>query len=535
MESRRLINYPVPNFDARTGRWIMAAPVTILYDQYGRAMAISGAYTGASYQKRSMSAWNPAPRDADSALSYDITILQNRSQDLLRNSPLAVGAVNTTLTNVVGSGLKFQSRIDRKVLNMEDDQANEWEENTEREWRLWADSQDCDIARTLTFDGYCELAFRKTLEDGDVFVLMPMEEIQNSPYSLRLQMIEAARVCNEGNTSNSDTLFMGVEKKTTGAPIRYHILNQNPYASWSRKAREWTKVTAFNENTGLRNVIHLFKPLRPGQTRGIPWLTPVIETIKQLDRYTEAEIMAAVVSGFFTVLLKHGQGGGLGFGNMIGDQAVTGFASGNPQDESLKLANGAIVDLPADTEAQFADPTRPNSTFDPFVKAILEQIGTALGIPFEILIGHFSASYSASRAALIQAWMFFLCRRLWLARIFCQPIYENFLSESVAIGRTAAPGFFKDPMIRKAYCGNPDSQWIGDSMPQIDPLKEADAAVVKINNGLSTVDRETTSLGGGDFQDNQAQIRKERIFIKEVGLPGSVKSPGFAQEAAAAP
>ena len=518
LQSRPSDNYPVPVIDPRTRQPIMASLVTILYDQWGRAMALSGAYTGASYSRRSMAAWNPAARDADSSISYDITILQNRSQDLLRNSPLAVGAVNTTITNVVGSGLKFQSRIDRKALKMSDDEANEWEENTEREWRMFADSQDIDISRTLTFDGFCDLGFRKVLEDGDVFCIMPMVERSNSPYSLRLQLIEAARVCNADNKSNSETLFMGVEKDQYGAPIQYHVLNQHPNATFSLKSRKWDKIEAFNEKTGLRNVIHLFKPLRPGQSRGVPWLSPVIETIKQLDRYTEAEIMAAVISGFFTVFLEREQGMSLGFGNMIGDQNVDTYVTGNPTDESIKLGSGSIVELPQGTKANFADPSRPNSTFDPFVKAVLEQVGTALGIPFEILIGHFSASYSASRAALIQAWMFFLCRRLWLSRIFCQPIYENFLSEGIAIGRVPAPGFFRDPMIQKAYCGNPDVQWIGNSMPQIDPEKEITAAKERVLLGVSTLDKETTTLGCGDFQDNQPQIRKERAFVQEVGL-----------------
>ncbi len=72
--------------------------------------------------------------------------------------------------------------------------------------------------------------------------------------------------------------------------------------------------------------------------------------------------------------------------------------------------------------------------------------------------------------------------------------------------------------MRKAYCGNPDAQWIGDSMPQIDPLKEIGAAKMRIDLGVSTLDRETSSLGCGDFQDNQPQIRKDRKFVEEVGL-----------------
>jgi capsid protein len=121
-------------------------------------------------------------------------------------------------------------------------------------------------------------------------------------------MVEAARICNENGTPNTETLFMGVEKNQYGAPVRYHIRDQHPDSIF-QKNRTWTKRDAFNENTGLRNVLHLYRPLRPGQTRGYPYLTPVIETLKQLDWYTEAEIMAAVVSDSSLHLSRHSSAG----------------------------------------------------------------------------------------------------------------------------------------------------------------------------------------------------------------------------------
>ena len=59
--------------------------------------------------------------------------------------------------------------------------------------------------------------------------------------------------------------------------------------------------------------LHLKDKTRPGQTRGVPYLAPVIELIKQLGRYTDAEVMAAVVSGMFTVFV-HNETGNPEFG-----------------------------------------------------------------------------------------------------------------------------------------------------------------------------------------------------------------------------
>jgi lambda family phage portal protein len=483
--------------------------------------AISGGYTGASY-KRSLSQWSPFPTDADTAVIYDLSILRGRSRDLIRNSPIAAGAVNTAVTNVVGIGLKLQARPDRSILNFSEDEADAWEAKTETEFRLWAESQDSHMQRSLTFADIQDVAFRQVLENGDVFAVMGRSNRKFSPYSLAIQLIEADRVLNEGRTANSATLIEGVEKDENGAPKAYHICDQHPgNFLLGGQGLTWKIIPAFGEKTGLRNVIHLSRTLRPGQSRGVPYLAPVIETIKQLTRYTENEVTAAVVSAMFTVFLKTELGmSGIGLTSM--DE--TGKAKASTDD--LKLGNGMMVELRPGESIETANPGRPNSAFDPFIKAILEQVGVALEIPFEILIGHFSASYSASRAALQEAWRFFRGRRAWLARSFCQLIYENWLYEAVALGRIQAPGFFNDPLLRKGYSG---ALWIGEAPSQIDPMKEADAAEKRLMLGISTLDEETVMLTGGDFEANFPRIVKERAMMEKIGMGFQKKTAGSPQ------
>jgi lambda family phage portal protein len=475
-------------------------------------LALAGGYSGASRSKRSLSQWMTGGRDADSDILWDLPTLRDRSRDLLRNSPLACGAVNTVVTNVIGQGMKLQCRIDRNVLKMDDDAAEAWESATELEWQMWSASQECDVARTLTFNDIQNLTFRQVLENGDVFILMPRYQRGNSPYLIKLQVIEADRVCNPNRLRDTETLAGGVEKDVYGAPIQYHIMRQHPgnilYAN--AKTYEWDAFPAFGANTGLRNVIHLFPTLRPGQTRGVPYLAPVIDSLKQLDRYTEAELMAAVVSGMFTVFVET-ERGTADFGTF----APSLETGGSSTDEDYKLGNGAIVGLAPGEKVSTSNPGRPNQAFDPFVKAILQQIGVALEIPYEVLIHHFSSSYSASRAALLESWRFFRNRRAWLARNFCQLVYENWLTEAIALGRVKAPGFFRDYRVRHAYLG---TLWIGDAPGQIDPLKEADAAEKRLSLGLSTVDEETVAITGGDFDHNYPRIVKERRMLQKIGL-----------------
>jgi lambda family phage portal protein len=505
--------YPLQR-NLSNGQWEKASPVTILYDAYGRAMAISsGAYSGASTSRRALRYYNPKSLDADSALLPELVRLRDVSEDLARNSPLALGAINTAVTNVVGSGLKLQCRVDRDFLKMEEGQADEWETTTEREWHLWADSQDCDVARTIPFPEGQDLVFRKVLVDGDIFVLMTRKEVKYSPYALRLQYIEGDRVKNKENVSETKTLKAGIEKDEYGAPINYHIMKDSPGSVFAPIKQEWDVIPAFFDKTRLRNVIHLYRMLRPGQSRGLPYLSPVIELLKQLTRYSEAEIMAAVVSSYFTGVIETEAGSQGMIGNMVGDDDVDSAVAGSSSDQDIKLGPGALIGLKMGEKITFGNPGRPNTGFDAFVKSILQQIGVALEIPFEILIGHFSASYSASRAALLEAWRFFRGRRSWLARNFCQLVYENWLYEAVAIGRVKAPGFFKDFMIRKAFS---NAIWIGEAPSQIDPMKEVDAAEKRLNLFLTTRDEETVALTGGDFEANWPRIKKEKKMLKEL-------------------
>jgi capsid protein len=100
-----------------------------------------------------------------------------------------------------------------------------------------------------------------------------------------------------------------------------------------------------------------------------------------------------------------------------------------------------------------------------------------------------------------------------MAKEFCQPIYEEWLAEAVATGRIHAPGFFSDPVIRRAWS---QAEWNGPAPGQIDPLKEVQAAGKRIELGLSTRERETIELTGGDFDRNIKQLKREQTL-----MPGS--------------
>ena len=116
---------------------------------------------------------------------------------------------------------------------------------------------------------------------------------------------------------------------------------------------------------------------------------------------------------------------------------------------------------------------------------------------------------------MLEAWKFFRRQRAWLASDFCQPVYNEWFAEAVARGRINAPGFFADTAIRRAYTG---AEWNGPSPGQIDPLKEVNAATVRVEQGFSTRARETAELTGGDWMQNYRQRVKEEKMMREGGL-----------------
>lgn len=476
-------------------KWVAYFSPTRAVERYRARLALAGGYSGASRRRQALSHWQPGHHDADADLLPDLELLRDRSRDLVRNNPLAAGVINTVCTSVVGTGLQLQVRVDRDFLKLSDAEADRFAAATEREFALWAESPNCDLGRQLTFYDYQALVFRSSLENGDCFVLLPYVQRQSDPYRLRLQLVEADRVCNPDYRADSASLSGGVQKDTQGAPMAYHVLDSHPGGVGAKPS--WRQVPVWSPS-GQRNALHVYTPLRPGQTRGVPYLAPVIEAFKQLGMYTHAEVMAAVVSAKFTVFVKTSDG----------EVQFAGAERSRTQDFSL--GNGAIVGLAEGEEISTVNPGRPNAAFDPFVQSILRQIGVALELPYEVLIKHFTASYSAARAALLEAWKFYNTRRSFLATHFCQVVYEEWLTHAVAEGRLYAPGFLRgDPMVRKAYSG---AVWVGPAPGQIDPLKEIEAAARRIEVGVSSLARETAALTGMDWEvELRQQIKEARL------------------------
>lgn len=487
-------------------------------------LAMSGGYNGGQRSRRPTKRWRPLDRSADADTLGDLPDLRGRARELARNAPIATGALATVVTNVIGEGLQLQASIDAEALGLSEAQADSYEREHEREWRVFCRS--ADFTRVQDFARLQALAFRAALESGDAVAVRRFRKDRGDVYGTKIQLLEADRLSNPGRTADSDTIAGGVETDRDGVALAYHISDRHP-GGLRVAGMKWERIPA-RAPDGRPVVLHLFDRTRPELTRGVPYLAPVIEHLKQIADYSDAEVTAAVVSAMFTLVIETTAD--------ESEQPVIGETDSALDDNEVKLGNGAVVALRPGEKANPVSPARPNANFDPFMQAFLRQVGVALELPFELLVKHFTASYSASRAALEMAWQFFRRQRAWFAAGFCQQIYGWFLEEAVASGRLARPGFFADPAIREAWCG---AQWIGPSRASLNPKQEAEADEVDVRLGVKTREQICIERTGGEIEKKTAQLAKEAAQRRDAGLDAVAAAPTaegpVAQDGADAP
>lgn len=476
-----------------------------------------GAWQGARRDLPELKNWKPVVVSPDDEQRWDRETLLARSTDLERKDALAGGAISEMVLSVVGTGLSVHPEPQRRILGWSQDQAVEWSEGVKQRFGLWAaDARECDIARRRNFYQQQAIAFRTVSSRGDCFALLPRRRHPGGLWSLKVQLIEGDRCVTPKGKQENGTLSQGVEMDEFGGVNRYWFCNKHPTESGITE-KDFTSVDAWDK-AGNRQVLHLMHEHRLDLRRGYPLLAPVLVPLKQMSRLSESELAAAIVASFFAVVInKTGTGAG-----PLGPK-TTQEGDGKAFAE---LGPAIVAELAPGESITNVAPTRTNGAFDPFWSSLVGQIAMRVQIPPEILLKKFESSYTAARGALLQFWKFVSVEREnLLAPDFCQPVYEAWLAEDVAMGRTIAPGFFKDPLLRAAYCSG---KWVGDNAPILDPLKEVLASQELVDYGFSTYDVETMRLTGGDFELNHERLMRQVRMRKEGGLITDLKPEAFA-------
>lgn len=482
---------------------------------------------GASQTNKALKTWRPKKLSAKSDIGANLALLRNRSNDQAINTPLGSAAIHTSAIHAIGSGLRVFPRPNGKILGLSPAETRQWSKQVAQEFELWASSTECDILHRNTFYDMQWIAYLGYLIDGDIFAAMRRKPTTNNmPYTLRIQLIEGNRVGNPSmlgvgdayvesiNPTNNNRVVNGVEIDDDGAVVAYWVSNiVQGDATEIHRRQEWQRIEAYGKRSGFANIIQVCHDVRPEQYRGVPYLAPVLESLKQVSRYTSAELTSAIVKSFFSLFFTAEQGSNVADvlnAEQDTDEPVVDVGEYN-------LGPGTLNALPKGVDVKTVDASNAQSTFEAFTNQLIKQIAAAINQPYEVLMKSFTSSYSASRAAMLQAWEEYKLRRVWFARDFCQPIYEMWLVEAIATGRINAPGFFDDPVIRNAWC---QTNWFGPTMSILDPQRDVQGSMLRTQAGLSTREREAAEMTGTDFEENMEQLAYEASIIEELGLTG---------------
>lgn len=476
---------------------------------------------GASLHKKTLKSWIPRAGSAKKDIEENLQLLRARARDLALNSPVGAAIINSLVSGTIGSGLKLFPRIKAKALNISNDDARIWSRRVKNEFNLWANNPlNCDFLRRNNFYEMQSIAFRAMLTDGDSFVLFKRKNpAPHAPYSLRLQIINALRVSNPtlNLAGNQIEMLMGNNKIVNGIEVDRHGVMVAVWIAnrvWDEfdalePALKWQRVRWFGNASGCRNVLHICRDEVPDQFRGTPVLSKVIESLKQLSRYADAELSSAIIKSFFSIFFIQKD-------RDYTFNQITGQENREPLDVSeFKLGDPSVTSLPVGVDVKAVDSSKTQDTFQSFTDSFLKQICAACNLPAEIVLKEFNASYSASRAAILQSQEEFRTRRENFIVDFLQPVYELFLTEAVATGRITAPSFFEDPLTRQLWL---NAEWLSETSHTLDPVKEAQASILRIKNGLSTYKKEIATSSGRDFDDICEEIREERQELSDCGF-----------------
>ena len=439
-------------------------------------------------------------RSADSELRYALKELRNRSRDLSMNNEYARRYFELLKVNVIGeNGVFYQSKA-ADSLGQLDQSGNQAVENA---FKLWGRYSYPTVCGKMSWIDVQKLAIELLAKDGEAFLIKHRSPDFHDSFAL--EFIEADQVDETYNKrlENGNEIRMGIEVNKFGRPVAYHILTYHPGDydfSSQRREKKYNRVVA-------DKVIHLYKQLRPGQTRGEPWLAPAIPAIKQLGAFREAAVVNARVGaskmGFFKVA------GGDGF---VADD----YENTSP---IIQADPGSFHTLPAGVDFTALEPAFPSNEFDTFHKSILRGIASGLGVSYTSLSNDLEAtSYSSIRQGALEERDFYKNMTSFMIQHFIKPIYDAWLGAAMEINSFGIPLKQYDRFAVAA-------EFRGRGFSWVDPLKEMNAAVTGLKNGILSLGH-VAGQYGMDTEELLSQIARDKKLSEQFGVEYAIEPYG---------
>lgn len=485
------------------------------------ATTVATPFRGAGFEGQDVAAWNPPFVSADGAALLGRETASARTRDLDRNNRYVRAIVSRLVDMMIGSGLRLSSKPDPRILGIDRRAARELGKQIEAQFRLLAEDPlyRADARRRVTLNGQFRVAARTFVSMGEAAAVLKYKP-EGSHYGTCVQVIDPDRISNPAGAPDSQFLRGGIEFDADGAVVAAHVRNAHPSDWWlgaSLDAMTWTRVPMRDE-TGRPVFIHAFEPEREDQTRAVSAFAASLPALQQLGRMSDATLASALLNAFVGAIIKSSASPA-----EVRESLATG--DGN-EAEMLRLdhyeknpvrINGVRVPvLPFADELELNTAERETASFVDFEAALLQQIAASAGISYEQASSNWSrTNYSSARAALVEVWRSVMRLSTQFVEQFVWPIFLAFLDEAIALGRIevppGAPGLFEAP------AGWLSATWLGPPRGYIDPVKEAQAAQIRIETMTSTLEAECAEQGR-DVEDVLDDLVWEQEEIARRGL-----------------
>ena len=496
-------------------------------------------YAGADRVGRELLTWRPSIRSADDVLSpSDKLTLDARARDLIRNNGQVLGAMNTHKDSIVGAQYRLNLKPNLRILGLDEVWEEEFQAEIEALFTTYCESEMrwIDSTRMNSFTDLIRLSVGCFFSGGEV--LAQMQYLGGRPFNTCVQMIDADRLCNPYDKPDSKTLRRGIEKDKYGAPLAAHIRSSHPRdLSIGAQTYRWDRVK-FWTGFGRANIIHIIDQSRPEQTRGIAEMASILKETRMGKKFNEISLQNAIVQATYAAAIESelpstmayemigaDEGGGNSFVNAAVEYlaAVAEYSRGG---RNIEIDGVKIPHLMPGSKLNMMPAGAAGGVGQDYGASLDRHVSTGLGISYEEFTNDFSkTNYSGYRGAVNKTQRGMRTRKRVVADRMANMILMSFMEEVIVKGLVTsmpknAPNFY-DGVNREAYCR---ATWIGASAGQTDEMKETQAAIMRIEANLSTIEIESARLGY-DFREVFKQRGREKKIQKEEDILPEVLAP----------
>lgn len=449
---------------------------------------LTGGFEGAMMHRR-LIAWKATQENLNSLLSAGGDLLRARARQIVRANPYASNACESFVANAVGAGVKPSSLVEDQALK----------DKIQRTWSAWTDEADAD--GLTDFYGLQALAVRAMFEAGECFIRFRPRRLEDGlTVPLQLQLLEAEMLPLSKTEigASGNQVRCGIEFDAIGRRVAYHFYRNHPGDSTVvQNQGEIVRVPA-------SEILHIYRPQRPGQIRGVPWISPALVKLYLLDQYDDAELdrkkVAALFAGFITKASPED--------NLLGEGAVDTDGS-----SVAGLSPGTMQVLLPGEDIKFSSPADVGGSYEMFQYRTLLAIAAALGVPYTNVTGDLkAANYSSIRAGTVE-----FRRRLeqfqFATLVFqmCRPIWRRWLETAALSGALSLPNFVSDPSRYTAV------KWITPKWEWVDPLKDRQAEKIAQEQGWKAPS-DIIEAEGNDVDETFRRIAADQKRIKDLGI-----------------